>query len=439
MRDILITVIVFGSLPFILRRPFFGVMMWTWLGLMSPHRLAWGFSVNFPFALIVFITTVIAYAFSKEPKQVPGSREITVLVIMLVWMLLTTQFAWFPNPAFEQWSKVWRIQLGILITLMLTNSAYRIHLLVWTIVVSLGFYGFKGGIWTILSGGANRVYGPDGSFIAGNNELGLALNMIVPLIWYLATRANRIWIRNGLYAGIFFTLVAIVGTHSRGALVGIVCMGTMFVLKSRHRVLPILIALLFMFLLPQIMPQEWWNRMSTITAPEGKRDESATNRIDAWNRAIAIADSNIVGGGFRVLVYDNGVDAHSVYFQLLAEHGYIGLGLFLLMSVMTWMKASSIRRQVKGREELRWASDLAAMIQTSMVGYASSGAFLGLAYFDLYYILIALVVVLDKIVRAAPVGVRANDPRRLVPQARPLAPFNGPHGQHGVATRTFGA
>ena len=39
-------------------------------------------------------------------------------------------------------------------------------------------------------------------------------------------------------------------------------------------------------------------------------------------------------------------------------------------------------------------SDLAAMLQVSLIGYAASGAFLGLAYFDLYYHLIALIVIL---------------------------------------------
>ena len=34
--------------------------------------------------------------------------------------------------------------------------------------------------------------------------------------------------------------------------------------------------------------------------------------------------------------------------------------------------------------------DLASMLFVSLVGYATSGAFLGLAYFDFYYLLVAL-------------------------------------------------
>jgi hypothetical protein len=40
----------------------------------------------------------------------------------------------------------------------------------------------------------------------------------------------------------------------------------------------------------------------------------------------------------------------------------------------------------------KWASDLAAMIQVSLIGYAVGGAFLGLAYFDLPYHLMIIVL-----------------------------------------------
>lgn len=399
MRDILITVLVFGCLPFILRRPFFGVIVWTWLGLMNPHRLAWGFSLNFPFALIVFATTVFAYGISSEPKKIPVSREIALLGIFVLWMFFTTTQAWFPDLAWVQWDKVWRIQLGILLTLMLTNSRVRIHQLVWTICISLGFYGFKGGIWTVLSGGNNRVYGPDGTFIGGNNEIGLALVMTVPLIWYLILNTRVLWIRNGLYAAIAFTMIAIIGTHSRGALVGLVIMGGMFILKSRRKFTPILGAILFAAILPYIVPAEWFERMNTMTTEQGVDDDkSAQGRFQAWGKATEIANASVTGGGFDVLLPVNGTDAHSIYFEVLGEQGYPGLAIFLTLGVMTWAKAGKIKALVRLKPEYSWAHDLATMLQTSLLGYAASGAFLGLGYFDYFYLLIALMVVLHRTV-----------------------------------------
>jgi probable O-glycosylation ligase (exosortase A-associated) len=396
MRDILICLLVFGALPFILWRPFFGVMVWTWLGLMNPHRLAWGFSLDLPFALIVFLTTVFSLLMSRESKKIPLSREIVLLLIFVVWMFLTTLLSWFPQLAWEQWDKVWKIQLGVILTLMLVTNRERIHLLVWTICVSLGFYGFKGGLWTVATGGTNRVYGPDGTFIGGNNEIGLALIMIVPLLWYLILHSSRKWVKMGHYVVLACSIIAIVGTHSRGDLLGLLVMGAMFLLKSRRKLIPLITAALFIAVLPYIAPDEWFERMDTIQDFES--DRSAQGRLGAWRKSIEIANSSPTGGGYEVLQVVNGTDAHSIYFEILGEQGYPGLLIFLALGLCTWLKAGAVKRRCKQQPELVWARDLATMIQTSLVGYGTAGAFLGLGYFDLIYVIMVLTVMLHRVV-----------------------------------------
>lgn len=396
MRDILICLLVFGALPFILWRPFFGVMVWTWLGLMNPHRLAWGFSLDLPFALIVFLTTVFSLLMSRESKKIPVSREIILLFIFVAWMFLTTLLSWFPQLAWEQWDKVWKIQLGVILTLMLVTNRERIHLLVWTICVSLGFYGFKGGLWTIATGGTNRVYGPDGTFIGGNNEIGLALIMIIPLLWYLILHSSRRWVKVGHYVVLACSIIAIVGTHSRGDLLGLLVMGAMFMLKARRKLIPLITAALFVAILPYIAPDEWFERMDTIQDFES--DRSAQGRLGAWQKSIEIANSSPTGGGYEVLQVVNGTDAHSIYFEILGEQGYPGLMIFLALGLCTWLKAGAVKRRCARQPELVWARDLATMIQTSLVGYGTAGAFLGLGYFDLIYVIMVLTVMLHRVV-----------------------------------------
>ncbi len=399
MRDILITLIVFGSLPFILRRPFVGVLMWTWLGLMNPHRMAWGFSMNLPFAFIVFVTTVVAYMASREQKRIPVSREIVVLLFFLAWMAISTFNALYQIPAWEQWDKIWRIQLGVLLTLMLTNSKERIIALTWVMALSFAFYGTKGGLWTLLHGGSNRVYGPDGTFIGGNNEIGLAMVMTVPLLWYLSTHAGKHWQRIAMLGITGLTMVAVVGTHSRGAMLGLAVVGLMLWLKARNKILPLIVGLAFVAVLPFVMPSEWFERMDTIKTYE--EDASAMNRIYAWQQGIQAANQRLTGGGYEYLAISNGVDAHSIYFEVLSEHGYPGLLLFLLLGTLTWLKAGTVRRLAGKSRDLLWARDLGAMIQVSLTGYACSGAFLGLAYFDFLYGMVVLVVVLHETVARA--------------------------------------
>ena len=408
MRDIFLTVVIFGSIPLILARPYIGVLLWAWLGFMNPHRLAWGFAVQFPFAQAVAIATLIGMVFSREPKRVPLTRETGVLTLFVLWMLVTTFFAFNQIDAWQQWDKVWKIQLMVFVTMMLMRTPERLQALVWLIVLSLGFYGVKGGIFTILTGGDYRVWGPAGSFIGDNNEIALALLMVIPLMRYLQLCSERRWVRIGLTAAMILSTISVFGSHSRGALVGIVAMTSVLILKSRKR---FALALLMAVALPiglLIMPQKWYGRMETIR--DYRQDVSAMGRINAWGFAYNLAlDRPLVGGGFETFrgylfdIYapnpDDFHDAHSIYFEILAEHGFVGLFLFLTLAFFAWRSCSWQIKQARGHLELSDFGDLARMIQVSLVAYAVSGAFLGLAYFDLYYNLIAIVILSKALVQ----------------------------------------
>ena len=417
MRDIVITAVIFGMLPLILWRPYIGVLMWTWIGFMNPHRLTWGFAYDMPFAMLVALFTLVALMFSREPKKMLWTRETIVLAMFVGWMLVTTLGAQYPQLAWPQMQKVAKIQLMIFVTLMLMQGKERINLLVWVMTLSLAFYGVKGGIFTIVNGGVYHVRGPEGSFIGGDNEMGLALVMTVPLLRYLQTTLANVFLRYAMTAAMVLTAIAAVGSQSRGALLGIVAMGAFFWLKSRTKILTGVLAVVSVVSIMAIMPQQWFDRMQTIKTYE--QDASALGRINAWKMAFNLAKDKPLGGGFETFrpptfaVYapepDRVHDAHSIYFEILGEHGFVGLALFLLLGLMTWRSASWVIRRTREDASRRWATDLAAMVQVSLVGYASAGAFLGLGYFDFYYTLVA-VIVLCRLAVATPVSAPTAEP-----------------------------
>lgn len=401
MRDIFVTVVIFSLIPFIFKRPWVGILLWSWLGYMNPHRLAWGFAYDFPFAMIVGLVTITAFLFSKEKKVMPWTRETLTLLLFVGWMFTTTLFAFYPEAAWLQWDKVWKIQLMVFLTALIITDRHKLHWLIWIIALSLGFYGVKGGIFTIMKGGVHRVQGPEGSFIAGNNEIALALVMVIPLIRYLHLQEKRKWIKIGLASAMVLTGVAAIGSQSRGGLVAMLAMGFFLWLKSRHKILTGFYMAVAVFIMIAVMPQEWYTRMSTIKTYE--QDQSAQGRINAWHTAFNVAKNRITGGGFETFraptfqVYapdpNNVHDVHSIYFEIMGEHGFIGFGLFILLGVMVWIRAQQIIKRCKRDSETKWAADLAGMIQVSLIGYAAGGAFLGMAYFDLpYHLMIVLVL-----------------------------------------------
>jgi probable O-glycosylation ligase (exosortase A-associated) len=400
MRDLFVTAAVFSSLPFILWRPWLGIVVFTWLGFMNPHRLTWGFAYEMPFAMIVALATMVGTLVSREEKRIPWTRETVLLLVFVAWMALTTLFAVYPELAANQWNKVWKIQLMIFILLILMQRPERIQVLVWTIVLSLGFYGVKGGIFTVMTGGAYHVRGPVGTFIGGDNEIGLALIMTIPLMRYLQLTAGRAVVRYGLLVAMPITALAVVGSQSRGALLGLVAMGVFLWLKSRKKLVTAVLVGLAIVPILLVMPEQWYARMSTIQ--DYQQDGSALGRINAWWMAFNLARDRVFGGGFETFRREMFAiyapepgrvhDAHSIYFEVLGEHGFVGFALFLALGVMTWLSASWVARHARGTDGMRWMSDLARMIQVSLVGYGTAGAFLGLAYFDYYYTLVAIVV-----------------------------------------------
>ena len=403
MRDLVILLPILAIALAALRRPWIGVLGWTWISIMNPHKLAWRID-DLPLAALVAGCTLLGLMMTRDKRSPFQGAASVVLVLFMFWMCLTYPFSLFPDLSYEMWTRVLKIDLMILVAIMLLHERRQIMWLVWVLVGSLAFYGVKGGIFTILTGGSFRVWGPTGSFIEGNNEIALALIVAIPLIRFLQMQlpqgAKR-WVFHSFTAAMLLCAVAAVGSHSRGALLAIVAMAVFLWWRSPNKIPGGILMVLAGALLLAFMPEEWTARMQTIETYQS--DSSAMGRINAWWMTWNLAKDRFFGGGYSI--YSASVfqayapdptdvhAAHSIYFQVLGEHGFIGLFLFLLLWILVWRGAGWLRKHGVAQAESRWAADLGAMCQVALVGYLVGGTFLSLAYFDLPYNLLVLVVV----------------------------------------------
>jgi putative inorganic carbon (hco3(-)) transporter len=413
VRDYLVTMIVLGGALYALRYPFVGILLWCWLGYMNPHRLTYGFAYDIPFALIVGAVTLIGLFVSREPKRLPMYSVTVVWLLFLGWTLITTVFALYPEVANPQCVKVLKIQLFIFISMLLVHDRKRMDLLIGVIALSIAFYGVRGGLHTLFIDSSTRVYGPPGSFIEDNASLAVALLMVVPLLRYFQLQTSYKWVRRALWPVILLSMVAALGSQSRGALIALGAMVFVLWTKSRQKFLLAAVLAAVLPVMYQFMPDSWHERMGTIETYN--EDASAMGRLFAWRLTINLADQRITGGGYEpwfaqtVERYgDRSFDvsntenpdkvvearaAHSIYFSVLGEHGWIGLALFIAVGVLAWRSGSWVLRETKQVPELAWLRDLAAMLQVSLIAYATGGAFLSLSYFDLYWQLAGVLVV----------------------------------------------
>jgi len=170
MRDILVVAIVVAGCLAALRRPWIGVMLWTWLSIMNPHRYTYGFAYSAPLAAAAAACTLLGLLMTKERESPFKSSPVTWFFMLIVWITMSWLAGIDPAGDFDQWKKVMKIDVMIFLSLVLLHSKQHIFGLVWVCAGSLALLGSKGGIFTITSGGIHQVWGPPGSFIEDNNE-----------------------------------------------------------------------------------------------------------------------------------------------------------------------------------------------------------------------------------------------------------------------------
>jgi probable O-glycosylation ligase (exosortase A-associated) len=400
MRDIALAGFFCWAILHVFKRPWVGALLWTWFSIMNPHRLTWGFASNLPFAATTAIVTLLSLVWNRSQVRLRGDPAVFALVLFLMWTCVTTVFAFYPEQSSNDLSVTLKIQLMTLVCMAVLRERKHIEYFIWVMVFSIGFYGVKGGIFAIGSGGSSRVWGPSNSFIEGNNELGLAIVMTIPLMNYLRIVSVRQWVRLSLLAAMLLSSAAALATQSRGAFLAITAMGLVLWWRSRQKFLGAIVIVAAAVSLLAFMPASWEARMQTIGSYQ--QDASALGRITAWELAFKVANDRITGAGFVIEKADiyarYGVDAnlvltaHSIYFQALGEQGWIGLLLFLSIGALTFLYCAQLRKQAQARPETLWLRDLSGMVQVSMVGYAVGGAFLSLTYLDLpYNIMVAIV------------------------------------------------
>ena len=421
LRDLLMLSVLFVMVPAILFRPHTGIILWAWTAMLVPNTFLHGIAQPVRFNLIFAVATLVSWIISQESKKIPLNGTNALLFIFLLWACIATVFGVGEyDVRIQELTNLIKIVVFTVVVSALVTNRLRLHALLIGIALGMGYHGVAEGAKFIVSGGGHRVFGPSGSIIGDNNHFALAMIFLLPVIFYLYNYSAKRMVRLGFLVAGGLIFASVIGTFSRGGLIALAAVGAFWLLRSKYKIPMFATMCVGLAFVIYFAPDHWFERMTTIrTASE---DGSFMGRVIAWKMSILLAlDHPILGGGLHAIqnsdVWDHYVRdfhrlrfiptgppettraAHSVYFQLLADVGFVGLGLFLLILFRAWRSCSKLIKQTAGIPELEWVNGLARAFQVSFVAYCVAGAALNMAYFEMLYVFVVLVAVQETIVK----------------------------------------
>jgi probable O-glycosylation ligase (exosortase A-associated) len=423
VRDVAFLAAWLALLPLAFRHAHIGVMLYAWAAFLSPNDYIYGFMRVVPFSKVVAVIAVLATIYDERRRGL--YLDSTLLLMILLGICgLVSQFQAAPiasgDAGWDVYQNLLKSILFCFITVSVISTRLRVHSLIFAICLGLGFDGMTEGLKVLASGGSHRILGL--GTLGDNNQFALAILMSLPLQSYLYKYSARTVARAAIGGMIVLSVVSVVGTLSRGGFIGLLVLAIGCVASSRRKLATLAIVGLLGLLVFLSAPDSWFSRVSTIeTAGD---DLSFMGRIVAWKMSLLIAlDHPVFGGGFwavqhqeiwsayrpffGVLDFISTPDpdirahaAHSIYFEVLGDLGFLGFLLFLGLLLSGFANLFAISKLTGTKENLSWAYDLGKMLRFSFLVYAVSGAALSMAYFELFYMLLAVSSLLRRMVVA---------------------------------------
>jgi probable O-glycosylation ligase (exosortase A-associated) len=283
--------------------------------------------------------------------------------------------------------------------------------------------------------------------------------MTVPPLAYLYRYSQSLLVKAAFALAALANVIGVIASNSRGALIGLIAVGAAAFFKSRNKAVTLVVMLVVAGVVLAIAPDRWFDRMGTID--DARDDGSFMGRVSSWKMNLLVAlDRPLLGGGFssmedpwawsQYVRQFNSLDwlvaspiparplaAHSIYFQVLGDTGFIGLLLFLALLALGFRNLHVIRKLAADREDLQWARDLALALHFSLIGYAVSGAALSLAYFEFYYLLLTMAALTRYHVETVLGVAGKTKPAAARAPMHPAMPAGGATIRAGAAGRRF--
>jgi probable O-glycosylation ligase (exosortase A-associated) len=348
-------------------------------------------------------------------------------ISMLIWVCCTTLWAQVPDAAWTKWDWAFKTMAFATFIPYVIRSRVQIEAFAQTYVLSLAANFIPYGVKVMISGGG---YGVNLGLQQGNGGLaegGLlstACLMAVPLAMYLAKHSQlmpKTKLLPFAYWGVaLLAIITALGTYERSAVLGLGVLGVYRWIRTKHKLGFGMVLALGVCVMLYVGVGALTSRASI---EDYHADNSAYVRVLVWQWTLEFTATHPFGGGFvtylinHVDVPENGAAPahiefgrafHSSYFEILGEHGYPGLIMFLTLAVSTFVMLRRIGKKAQLYPELEWMSGLSDALQSGLAVFLTSGAFVGLAFQPMFWYFISMSICLNAYLYRAEQGGTAS-------------------------------
>lgn len=397
-------------------RPDLMMCLLVWINAYKPQETSFGFLAGQPLSMYLTLYFFVVFVFNLKKIRIPRAPMYHFLALGFMLIIsLSTYFAQFPHLAILKYDVAIKTLIITYLIPFVINNKKQIEAFVWTGIISLGTFAFFGGVKSLLGGGGYGVaLISGGSMWTEGSILTNQMISLIPICLYLyksseIARDKLIfkWLALG-YA--FCAVLIMIGTQARSGLVCLIILAIAgwYFSKSKFKV-GLVLAMLPFILLP-LAPDAWFERMSTIQSKDVVKGEaSAMGRVMVWRWTVDyVSDRPFLGGGFNsylansgllqsyakegeVIIQTRGFKAfHNIMFEVLGEHGYLGLIWYLGM--LNYIFFCNYKR--RNSDEV-WIRNLSRAMMVSMLVYCAGGMFVNYSMYPWLYFLFGITASLN--------------------------------------------
>lgn len=410
---------------------FFGLILYWWFAIFRPQDWIWWDVTSLRLPLIAAALFVIPCFMQGIFPRVKS----TIAFLIVSWLALAF-FSYLSNGCGirgdNQMEHLAKLVLVILLCERIVNTDKKIFWLVSVVGLSLCYHSASVGFFSLSSGGSS-LYGSnhmEGSF-SGSNAFALGTAALVYFVIFMGQSINYKTIDilpPSLQSGFkikclqLITILITIGSiylviaiESRGSAIALFATITLFIFLQTNtkKILSILIpiALVSIVLIP--LPEGYEDRIKSAFEEQEELDHSAASRPHLWHTATLITQQYPLGIGpgcfssyYNEFDPSNGyfgknVSVHSSHFQVLAETGYLGLGIWLSLFFISILKLWKVRKLTKqhglscNRDRLYF--NLCNALICALLTFFGGGSFYELAHIEIPWLIFALVIMIENI------------------------------------------